>query len=40
MKTLLAKTNNDEGLAQNVVPLDKYRWKLYCGGMYKLPTAA
>ncbi len=25
---------------KNVIPIDNYRWKPHCGGLYKLPIAA
>ncbi len=40
MKTPLAKASNDKCAAQNVIPLDNYRWRSHCRGMYELPVAA
>ncbi len=40
LKTPLAMANDDKYLTQNIIPLDNYRWKSACGGLYKLPVAA
>ncbi len=39
-KTPTAKANNDKLITQKVIPLDNYRWKSCCPGMYALPIVA
>ena len=29
-----------KGTAKNVIPIDNYRWKKHCGGLYKLTVEA
>ena len=34
------KMASSEHIAKNVVSIDYYRWKSYCGGLYQLPISA
>ena len=34
------ETADDKLVGKNVIPLDRYRWKSHCKGLYNLPIAA
>jgi hypothetical protein len=32
--------SDDNNIGDKVIPIDNYRWKSHCRGLYKLPIAA